>query len=47
MDALLGIREVFGDDLPADGTFRALTEEALVTLTRSGAAVAVREAVAG
>ncbi|HEU4947612.1 MAG TPA: mannitol dehydrogenase family protein [Kribbella sp.] len=46
VDALLGVREVFGDDLPADETFRALLETALDTLTRSGASAAVREAVA-
>jgi mannitol-1-phosphate/altronate dehydrogenase len=34
--ALLGIREVFGDVLPASATFRALVAEALLGLYQSG-----------
>lgn len=46
VDALLGLPEVFGTDLPADARFRALVEEALEVLTRDGVAGAVRESVA-
>jgi fructuronate reductase len=44
-DALLGLPEVFGDDLPADPRFRALVTDSLTTLTRAGAAAAARDAV--
>ncbi|NAZ77337.1 mannitol dehydrogenase family protein [Kineococcus sp. T13] len=46
VDALLGLPEVFGEELPADGRFRALVEQALEALTRDGVAGAVRESVA-
>lgn len=44
-DALLGLPEVFGTELPADARFRALVTDALTTLTRAGAAAAARDAV--
>ncbi len=42
VDALLGVREVFGDDLPAQPVLRALLVEALADLTRHGAAATAR-----
>lgn len=44
-EALLGLPEVFGLELPADGRFRALVTDALTTLTRAGAVAAARDAV--
>jgi fructuronate reductase len=41
--AILGIREVFGDDLPAHASFCSGLIEALQTLYRAGARQAVRE----
>jgi len=42
VNGLLGLRQVFGDDLPQDDTFRRLVTESLVTLTTVGADAAVR-----
>jgi fructuronate reductase len=42
--ALLGIREVFGDDLPGDRTFRDAVSSALTGLTDRGAAAAIEAA---
>jgi fructuronate reductase len=39
--ALLGIRQIFGDDLPADPRFREAVTGALATLTKYGAAQTV------
>ncbi len=40
VDALLSLTEVFGDDLPADGRFRALVTDSLEALTKGGVAAA-------
>jgi fructuronate reductase len=42
VDALLTVREVFGEDLPHDPVFRALVTEALTALARDGVRGAVR-----
>ncbi|MHA6627407.1 mannitol dehydrogenase family protein [Pseudonocardia sichuanensis] len=42
VDALLSLEEVFGEDLPENGRFRALVEEALEALTKGGVAAATR-----
>jgi fructuronate reductase len=44
-DALLGMEDVFGAELPANPVFRELVVDALETLTRAGVAAAVKEAV--
>ena len=45
VDALLGMEDVFGADLPADPVFRELVLDALAALTRGGVAAAVKEAL--
>jgi fructuronate reductase len=40
VDALLSLEEVFGAELPANGTFRALVTESLEALTKGGVAAA-------
>ncbi|WP_299033312.1 mannitol dehydrogenase family protein [uncultured Pseudokineococcus sp.] len=45
VDALLGLEEVFGRELPADPVFRELVLDALTALSRGGVAEAVRELV--
>jgi fructuronate reductase len=42
VDALLTVREVFGEDLPHDAVFCALVTEALTALARDGVRGAVR-----
>jgi fructuronate reductase len=42
VDALLSLEEVFGAQLPADDTFRALVTESLEALTKGGVAAATR-----
>ncbi|GAA4967081.1 mannitol dehydrogenase family protein [Kineococcus glutinatus] len=46
-EALLGVRAVFGDELPADPGFRALVLEAASALERGGVRTALKEALAG
>jgi fructuronate reductase len=43
--ALLGVREIFGDDLPRDPRFAAAVESALAVLLAKGAAYAVESCV--
>jgi fructuronate reductase len=40
VDALLSLKEVFGEDLPANGRFRDLVTESLEALTKGGVAAA-------
>jgi fructuronate reductase len=42
VEAFLGLRSVFGDDLPKDPVFRAAVEDKLASLLALGAAAAVR-----
>jgi len=46
-EALLGLTEVFGDDLSADPTFRTLVVDGFERLTRDGVAAAIRGLLAG
>lgn len=46
VDGLLGIREIFGDDLPRNPAFRAVLTEHLASLWKNGARETVRSLVA-